>query len=159
MQRVCSVFCAMEDAASKRKAKDAAKTSQDKRETREKLKRRSDYAADAQKAVNAYVRARDKAQPCISCGTTEASSWHAGHYRSVGSCPELRYDVRQIHKQCAKCNTHLSGNLIRYRIGLIDRVSEGMVNWIEGPHNAKKYTIDDLKRIKKIFAAKLKRLK
>src|SRR5690348_10422434 len=38
------------------------------REGRERLKTRRDYEREAQRAFNAWIRARDEGQPCISCG-------------------------------------------------------------------------------------------
>ena len=36
---------------------------------KEKLKKPIEYANDAQKAVNLYVKWRDWGKPCVSCGT------------------------------------------------------------------------------------------
>ena len=159
MQRVCSVECAVAEARDKRERAQAKQQRAESREVRQKLKRRADYTKEAQDAVNAYVRARDAGQPCISCGTMDASAWHAGHYRSVGSTPELRFNPLNIHRQCAKCNTHLSGNLIGYRRGLVDKIGADMVEWIEGPHEAQKLTIAELVEVKREFQSKLKELK
>lgn len=158
-QVVCDYRCGL--AYNKAKAIESAKKIKNKkdREAKERIKTRSDWMREAQTAVNAYVRERDKDEPCISCGRHHNGQYHAGHYRSVGSCPELRFDVRQIHKQCAPCNNHLSGNLINYRIRLIEKIGLEMVEWIEGPHDPKKYTIDYLKRIKTEFKEKLKELR
>jgi hypothetical protein len=123
----------------------------DRKETREKkqaLKTRSQWMKEAQSEVNRYVRLRDKDLPCISCGRFHDGQYHAGHYRTVGSAPELRFEVSNIHKQCAPCNNHLSGNLINYRKGLVQKIGIDAVEWIEGKHEPKHYTIDDLKAIK-----------
>jgi hypothetical protein len=123
----------------------------DRKETREKkqaLKTRSQWMKEAQSEVNRYVRLRDKDLPCISCGRFHDGQYHAGHYRTVGSAPELRFEVSNIHKQCAPCNNHLSGNLINYRKGLVQKIGIEAVDWIEGKHEPKHYTIDDLKAIK-----------
>jgi hypothetical protein len=123
----------------------------DRKETREKkqaLKTRSQWMKETQSEVNRYVRLRDKNLPCISCGRFHDGQYHAGHYRTVGSAPELRFEVSNIHKQCAPCNNHLSGNLINYRKGLVQKIGIEAVEWIEGKHEARHYTIDDLKAIK-----------
>jgi hypothetical protein len=123
----------------------------DRKETREKkqaLKTRSQWMKEAQSEVNRYVRLRDKDLPCISCGRFHDGQYHAGHYRTVGSAPELRFEVSNIHKQCAPCNNHLSGNLINYRKGLVQKIGIEAVERIEGKHEPKHYTIDDLKAIK-----------
>ncbi|VVP63090.1 hypothetical protein PS907_00137 [Pseudomonas fluorescens] len=126
---------------------------------KEKLKNRADHLKDTQQAFNAWVRARDAALPCVSCGRHHAGQYHAGHYRTVGANPELRFEPLNAWKQCAPCNNHLSGNLINYRISLLQRIGEEKVAWLEGPHEAKKYTVDELKAMTADYRAKTKELK
>jgi hypothetical protein len=123
----------------------------DRKETREKkqaLKTRSQWMKEAQIEFNRYIRLRDADQTCISCGRVHRGQYHAGHYRTVGSCPELRFSELNVHKQCAPCNNHLSGNIVNYRLQLIQKIGEENVEWLEGKHEPKHYTIDDLKAIK-----------
>ena len=40
-----------------------------------------------------------------------------------------------------------SGNIGPYRIALIAKIGQERVDWLEGPHEPAKYTIDDLKAI------------
>ena len=58
-----------------------------------------------------------------------------------------------------KCNRNLSGNAVEYRIRLVQRIGADRVAWLEGPHQACKHTIDDLKAIKAEYRAKIKQLK
>jgi hypothetical protein len=118
------------------------------RERREKAKPLSWHKAEAQRWVNKYIRLRDAKEPCISCGRQHTGQYHAGHYRTVGSCPELRFEELNIHKQCSACNNHLSGNIVNYRRNLVERIGMEKVEWLEGKHEPKHYTIDDLKAIK-----------
>jgi len=141
------------------KASQAKQERKDNREAKQRIKTRSEWLKEAQSAVNAYVRERDKDLPCVSCGRHHQGQYHAGHYRSVGSAPELRFETSQIHKQCAPCNNHLSGNLINYRLELLQRVGLNVLAWIEGPHEPKKYTIDDLRTIRDDYRAKLKAMR
>jgi len=126
---------------------------------KEKLKSRAEHLKDTQHAFNAWVRARDAALPCISCGRHHEGQYHAGHYRTVGANPELRFEPLNVWKQCAPCNNHLSGNLINYRISLLQRIGEEKVAWLEGPHEAKKYTVEELKAMTAKYRAKTKELK
>lgn len=126
---------------------------------KEKLKNRADHLKDTQVAFNAWIRARDADLPCISCGRHHEGQYHAGHYRTVGANPELRYEPLNAWKQCAPCNNHLSGNLINYRISLLQRIGEEKVTWLEGPHEAKKYTVEELKAMTADYRAKTKELK
>ena len=155
LQVCCGPKCAVERATHQRSKKDRAEL----RIAKERLKSRGDWAREAQTAFNAFIRARDKqaGHGCISCGSHTGKE-NAGHYRSVGSCPSLRFEESQVHLQCEKCNSYLSGNLINYRTALILRVGQLKVDWIEGPHQPKHYTIDDLKAIKAEYKAKLKAL-
>lgn len=121
------------------------------RETKKRLKTRADWLREAQAAVNKYIRLRDAGKPCISCGRHHQGQWHAGHYRSVGANPEMRFIEANIHAQCAPCNNHLSGNIINYRLGLIARYSVGYVESLEGPHPAAHYTIEDIEGIKRKY--------
>jgi hypothetical protein len=96
--------------------------------------------------------------PCISCGRHHAGQYHAGHYRTVGAHPELRFSELNCHKQCAPCNNHKSGNIVEYRINLTVRLSSAELDWLEGPHEPKNYTIDDIKAIKAEYQRKYKEL-
>lgn len=169
LQKVCSTACAVEYAqkglqkAAERKAKDQRKWV---REQRERLKSRGDHLREAQQAFNAYIRERDRCEPCISCGSypndaglITGSRVDAGHYRSVGACPELRFEELNCWAQCVKCNQHLSGNTVEYRIRLQQRIGDEALAWLEGPHETKNYSIDDLKKIKAHYRAKLREMK
>ena len=99
---------------------------------------------------------RDAKEPCISCGRYHEGQYHAGHYRSVGSTPELRFNELNCHKQCSVCNNYLSGNAIEYRRGLVAKIGIDQVEWVEGKHEPNKYTIDEIVQIKKYYQQKIK---
>jgi hypothetical protein len=69
---------------------------------------------------------------------------NAGHYRSVGACPELRFHPMNVHLQCEHCNSHLSGNIIEYRRRLATKIGVDRVEWLEGKHEPLKLTIDEI---------------
>ena len=125
----------------------------------EAIKPKAKWAAEAQTAVNAYRREVFKGEPCISCGKHHTGQYHAGHFISRGSQPALRYEESNIWLQCQPCNVALSGNLLNYRKALIARIGIDKVEWLEGEHEPKKYTIPDLQAIKAHYTAKLKELK
>jgi len=168
-QVVCSVKCAQVHApANQEKARKAlAQVGRKEIKARkEALKSRSEHMREAQALFNEFVRMRDAGQPCISCDSLPSdhdlitgSRWDAGHYRSVGACPELRFEPLNVHRQCVKCNRNLSGNAVEYRIRLVRRIGADKVDWLEGPHQARKYTIEDLKALKAEYRAKIKQLK
>jgi hypothetical protein len=168
-QAVCSPKCglAIKDVNQAKARKSLAQVERREIKVRkEKLKSRADHLREAQAAVNEYVRLRDARLPCISCDSTPndndlmtGSRWDAGHYRSVGACPELRFEPLNIHRQCVKCNRNLSGNAVEYRIRLVLRIGAEKVAWIEGPHEARKYTVEEIKAIKAEYRAKTRELK
>lgn len=129
------------------------------RKAKERVKTKREHLDEAQTAFNAYIRERDRDDPCISCGRHHQGQYHAGHYRSRGACPELRFSELNCHKQCAPCNNHKSGNVVEYRINLVRKIGQENVEWLEGKHEPCKYTIEDAKRIKAEYRQKLRDLK
>ncbi|WP_289328839.1 recombination protein NinG [Pseudomonas sp. 'CRE Jenny 4'] len=168
-QAVCSPACALIDGprhAPKARKALADIERKDIKVRKEKLKSRADHLREAQAAVNEYVRLRDAHLPCISCDSTPndndlmtGSRWDAGHYRSVGACPELRFEPLNIHRQCVKCNRNLSGNSVEYRIRLVQRIGAEKVAWLEGLHPPCKYTVEEIKVIKAEYRARTRELK
>lgn len=166
MQAVCGIGCALDIAAKKktlRQAKERRETAKADKAKREKLKTKGEYIKEAQSAFNKYVRLRDSGHGCISCGAdcSSASSGgagDAGHFRSRGSAPHLRFDERNVHLQCKRCNRYLSGNVADYRIGLIERIGQSALDELETDQMPRNYTINDLKNIKAIYTAKCKEL-
>ena len=159
LQTTCSIPCAIEWGSrqlAKKQAKEAAEEKKQDRAKREKLKTRSDWMKDAQAAVNAWVRFRDRDQPCISCGTFNATAWHAGHFYSTAARPDLRLDPANIHRQCAQCNLFLSGNLIEYRKNLPSRIGQAELDRLDGPPTNQRMTAEVIKEICAEFKARLK---
>jgi len=153
-QNVCGIPCAIEHA----NALKAKKEKKEHREAKAKLKSKADYLKEAQAIFNKYIRMRDEAEPCISCSRFHTGQYHAGHFRTVGAAPELRFNEYNCHKQCSVCNNHLSGNLLEYRRKLVAKIGIEKVEWLEGKHEAKKYTIDEILEIKKHYQQKIKEL-
>lgn len=168
----CSHVCAIEFArerAAKAAARQAAKRKADNskveksakselRQRKMEVKPIGYWMKRAQSAFNAWVRARDAGQPCISCGRHHQGQNHAGHYRPSGSNPELRFEPDNCHLQCAPCNSHLSGNLTAYRPALIAKIGLDRVEFLEGPHEPKRYRREDYQAIEAEYKAKLKKL-
>ena len=143
------------------KAREAKQERREVQEARLRIKTRREWLAEAQSAVNSYIRWRDRGIPCRSCDKPDDGSHqrHASHYRSVKACSILRFDERNIYAACAQCNTHESGNLIEYRIRLIRDFGPGLVDWLESQNGIRRYEIPELKAIKAEYKAKLKALK
>ena len=116
LQQTCSFDCevklgmihAERSKAKREKAERIAEISSTKI-LREKLKTKSEWMREAQAAFNAYIRFRDQlaGHPCISSGKPldwSGNNVDAGHYRSIGSAPHLRFDERNCHAQSKKDN-------------------------------------------------------
>lgn len=162
MQAACCPECAIAVATAGRAKCEKVAATTDRRDTRaklDKLKTRGQHQADAQAAFNSFIRARDAGKPCICCGRTGAGQthggeWDAGHYRSRGSAPHLRFDERNVHAQLKQCNRYDSGNIVGYRMGLIDRIGLAAVEALESDQEPRRHSIDELQQIKKTYAAK-----
>ena len=160
--RVCSPLCGLELARNNRLKAERLEQAKERKETKaklDKLKSRSEWAREAQTAFNAWVRARDAGNACISCGRHHQGQNHAGHYLSVGARPELRYEPLNVWLQCSPCNLHLSGNAVLFRKSLLEKIGAEKVEWLEGPHPTRHYSIDELKAIKTTYAAKARAIK
>ena len=164
MAKVCSVPCAIALTAKEKAAKQARAAKIERkslREALEKAKTRGAHLKELQAAFNAFIRLRDAALPCISCGrpATWRGQWDAGHYLSRGSSPATRFDPSNVAKQCDPCNVHLSGNLVLFRVNLIKRIGLAEVERLEGPHEPLKLTIPEIVELKAYYRAKVRELK
>ena len=164
LQVVCSPACAIQYATTEpaRRAVRLA-MAKERREYRDRTETLADATRKAQAAFNRWVRLRDTDQPCISCGalpgeTRYGGTRDAGHYRSIGACPQLRFEALNCHAQCSRCNRHLSGNAVEYRIRLVDRIGRQAVEWLEGPHPIPKWTVTDLREIARKYSRMAKEI-
>ena len=166
-QAVCSPRCALatvEAQKAKEKKSPALAGRRELKVRKEALKSRGDHIREAQQAFNEYIRTRDQAAGhlCISSGKPldwSGNAVDAGHYRSVGSAPHLRFDERNCHAQSKQDNRFLSGNAVDYRIGLIARIGQEAVDALESDQSVRKYTVDEIKAIKATYRAKTRELK
>lgn len=160
LQAVCSPRCAHRK-VKLTKEKERAEV----KKRREAIKTIPQLIREAQVEFNAYIRARDKDQPCICCGRTAddkdlltGSRWDAGHYRSTGSASHLRFDERNCHRQLVRCNRHGAGRAVDYRIGLIARIGLADVEALEASNTPHKWTREELIAIKEEYRRKRRAL-
>jgi hypothetical protein len=165
LQSVCCPACALTLARNVTEKNLAKAMAQDRKETREKLdamRTKPQLVKLAQTAFNAFIRARDAGKPCICCGKplgTEPNTFDAGHYRSVGSAPHMRFVEDNVHGQTKYCNNHLGGNHVEYRKGLIERIGLARVEQIEADNTTRKYTKEGLTELARYYNAEARRLK
>jgi len=134
---------------------------------------RSVLMEKAKTACHKYIRERDRDDPCISCGRYDyeikesltGGKWDAGHWKSRGARPELRFNEYNIHKQCKSCNGG-AGKWSKkdhtvsqsYKINLIEKIGLRHVEWLECHNESKKLSLDDLREIALYYKNKLKEL-
>jgi hypothetical protein len=152
MQKACSVSCAVDLSKISATKAEAKQKKAERRQDKAKLDAMRTFpqlVKVAQSAFNAYVRARDSGKGCISCGNqlpidAIGGAFDCGHYRSVGSAPHLRFDERNAHGQCKHCNRYLSGNHVEYRKGLIARIGQENLEFLECDQEVRKYSKNEL---------------
>lgn len=113
----------------------------------------------AQIVFNKYIRIRDKAQPCISCGSPLTDKFDAGHYFSSGGHKAVTFDEDNVHGQCVACNQWKHGNLIQYQIGIEQRIGgERLMLLHEKAHKSAKYIREELRDLITTYKSKIKEL-
>lgn len=156
-QKVCGTSCAISLGKSNIQKQNAKAWQKEKKIRKEKLKTQSDWLQDLQKVFNEFIRISQKGSKCISCENPNPSD--AGHYRSVGAHPELRFEEKNVNLQCRKCNGYWGGNLIEYRKGLIIKYGVEVVEWLEGPHESVKLSIPEIKEMIEYYRSKIREMK
>lgn len=163
LQTTCGIACAAEHGKRVTAAQKAKQQRQERQETKQKLLALEPleyYLKKAEKACNAYIRARDAGQGCISCGRHDADVWNAGHFISVGANRTLRFDEDNIHLQCARpCNKDQGGNIHEYRKGLLKKIGPERLARLDGWHEPVKMTREKAEEIERHYKSKLKALK
>ena len=164
MQPTCGSFeCKVSYAEQVAQKAKASRDKADRKQTREKLKAMESLPVlkkRAQQAFNAFIRERDAGKPCICCGAwPHPGGTDAGHYRSVGSAPHLRYDERNVHAQAKQCNKWGAGRAVDYRIGLIARIGLDAVEALEADQAPRHYTREQLIQIAEDYRRKLREMR
>lgn len=150
----CKVAYAKEVARKNIERKNKAEKKAAKEEL-EKLKPKSYYEALLQKEINEIARLIDYGQPCIATGNYGKMS--GGHFHAVGSCPQIRYHLDNIHVQSFHSNHFKSGDNSRYRQGLINIYGLDYAECVENlkGHKQLQLNIEELKE----FVKKARELK
>ena len=154
LQATCTKVSCVLQYSKRKKAKEA---SAEIKRMREKIKTLSDYRKELQQVFNKFIRLRDKDKPCISCNQKLGEKYDAGHYFSVGSYPNLRFDEDNVHGQCVTCNQHRHGNLLEYGERLLDRIGEESFDDLYLRRTKPlRLSVDQMKEMIKIYKQKIK---
>lgn len=121
------------------------------------------------RVCNQMIRMLDAGKCCPTCDEPLIDGrYDAGHVRTVAACPKLRFDPRAIFGQCRSCNG--SGTIRKktrktqesvselYKAWVLREQGQEYYDWLYGPHEAKHYSCDDLKELRAVFAAEIRRL-
>ncbi|CAI0821901.1 Bacteriophage Lambda NinG protein [Serratia entomophila] len=162
LQKVCSPACAItlvkrNSELQKKQSEASARREWNKRKA--DVKPLSHWMNMTQRAFNDYIRTRDEGNGCISCGSTTATEYHAGHYRTTAAASHLRFNEDGCHLQCASCNVHHSGAITQYRINLISKIGLERVLELENDNKPHRYTREELDALRARYRSKLRELK
>jgi len=93
--------------------------------------------AQALDAYSELVKVIAEKEGKLSCYTCDAplknhtSNCQLGHYLSRGGYPGLTFHKNNSRLQCFRCNIHLRGNTVEFRVRLIDELGEEEVEALE----------------------------
>jgi len=129
----------------------------------ESMKGIGELTKEAQREFNTFVRWRDRLAGFLCISSGRPLDWNgnkvdAGHYRSTGSAPHLRFDERNCHAQSKHDNRYLSGNAVDYRLGLISRIGLSAVEALEADQTPRHWTKDQLIEIRDTYRKKASEL-
>lgn len=100
---------------------------------------------------NGYVR-------CVTCGTIREwdDQMEAGHYVSRDKWA-TKYDVRNVHVQCKSCNSYHGGEIAEYAAYLVSEYGTDIITeLVQKGREYKKFTLDELKKMAKIYRKKIR---
>jgi hypothetical protein len=129
-----------------------------KKQMQAELETVQDLVKAAQLVFNKYIRERDKNELCISC-KQKPKKVNAGHFWNANNHWNVRFDEDNVHVQCERCNSYLSGNLLEYRTNLLIKIGAERFNQLEARARVtRKFTKDELKELIKKYKEKYKQL-
>ena len=167
LSRVCGWQCALIYAKDQDKRKEKAIARKEKKEFYDNdVKRQHNLTKTVFNRLRVlqekeWFRKTGQRPQCISCGK-ENMDWCCGHFKTVASQGNLRYDTRNTYLQCNRyCNKALSGNIYGnkttrgYIKGLYDRFGEEkakeIIDYCETQTESKKWTAQELREMRKEF--------
>lgn len=102
---------------------------------------------------NGYVR-------CVTCGKIREwdDQMEAGHYVSRDKWA-TKYLEANVHVQCKSCNSYHGGEIAEYAAYLISEYGADIITeLVQKSREYKKFTLDELKKMGKIYRAKIRDL-
>lgn len=159
-QVCCSPICAMAYSKAKEIKLEAKSWAKEKKERKEALMSHSEWLKFLQVVFNTFIRTRDAEENCISCQRPlKGRKFDAGHFRSVGGNPQLRFNEENCFGQCVPCNRDKHGHLLEYRKQLVIKLGVEKVEYLENFNESTKLSIPEIKEKIKYYKEKTKQLK
>jgi hypothetical protein len=166
LQYLCSPICAINYTRKQTKKNIAKDWQKEKKERKTAMMTHSEWLKLLQVVFNTFIRERDKNENCISCNKSligdnpqKPKKFDAGHFRSVGSNPQLRFNEDNVYGQCVHCNRDKHGNLLEYRKNLIEKIGIEKVEYLENCNESNKLSIPEIQEKIKYYKDKIKQLK
>ena len=129
-----------------------------KKKMQQELETVQDLIKATQIVFNKYIRLRDEGLKCISCGSIPKKV-NAGHFWNANNHWNVRFDEDNVHVQCERCNSFLSGNLLEYRKNLMTKIGLEKFNQLEAKAKVtRKFTKDELRELINIYKEKIKNI-
>ena len=163
----CKVEVGVQEVAKARVRRERAAKKQLRERKKENAKQKREYQRNslrirkkaAKEACHAYIRERDKSQPCICCGRPLGDNYHAGHFLESGNNPFVRYDEVNINAQSIQCNYFKGGDSGDYERNLRAKFGDAEVDRILALRGGTlKRTPEDYLKIEHYYKDKLKEL-
>jgi len=120
----CSPYCGYKLSQEKLKDKKAKEWKAEKKQLREKL---TNWKSKFQDEINKIVRLIDKDLFCLARKT--GGQMHAGHVFARGGNQTIRYNLHNIHRQCARSN-HFQNDDGLLREGVVEEYGQDYMNFI-----------------------------
>lgn len=114
-----------------------------------------------------FIRLRDTVErgsgeyvPCVTCGTIKHwKEQQAGHFIPQAQGNAVRFDERNVHTQCYRCNMNLGGNGPEYYPFMAREYGEFVIDELKALSNtARKYTIAELEDMEREYKDRAKQL-
>lgn len=105
---------------------------------------------------------RDGKMKCFTCNKPlqpNTSDCQLGHFLPRGVYPGLTFNRDNVRLQCMRCNVWLHGNIIEFRIRLVNEIGEQGVLELESfRHDSYKLTRSDYLEMIQEFKEEIKKL-
>lgn len=136
----CSPECGFQHAKNLKRKKEEEEAKEEKEQRkqnklkdkaiREQIESKGYFEKKLQPIVNHIARIIDYDLSCIAL--EQWGQMHGGHFKAVKGSESIRFNLHNIHRQCAQSNEHHQGDEARYRLGLIRDYGQAYLEMVDG---------------------------